>query len=245
MSDLRRGRSGAARLSAIGSNPSSPERLAAEVREALLGQRARAGRGEELLRGAETRAVVDALAAGGHPADADQRHAARVHRLRRARIDGRATTPICSIVGRATLTPPALCWRHSATPTTVHCSDLFSQFEVQKIDRFGVAHAFDVHWRISTQPVFADVLDLRRAARSRGAGACARLGRPLAPRGGRRAAAGVRASGDASPQRQSGCCGSTTSHLLASRLAPKRFLRVRALARERNSRRRFARTSCA
>jgi hypothetical protein len=42
--------------------------------------------------------------------------------------------------------------------TTVHCSDLFSQFEVQKEGRFGVTHVFDVHWKISTQPVFADML---------------------------------------------------------------------------------------
>jgi hypothetical protein len=41
---------------------------------------------------------------------------------------------------------------------TVHCSDLFSQFEMQKEDEFGVRHVFDVHWKISTQPVFAEVL---------------------------------------------------------------------------------------
>jgi Uncharacterised nucleotidyltransferase len=41
---------------------------------------------------------------------------------------------------------------------TVHCSDLFSQFEVQKEGRFGVVHVFDVHWKISTQPVFDKVL---------------------------------------------------------------------------------------
>lgn len=41
---------------------------------------------------------------------------------------------------------------------TVHCNDLFSQFEVQKHDRFGVAHVLDVHWKISTQPVFAGAL---------------------------------------------------------------------------------------
>jgi hypothetical protein len=38
--------------------------------------------------------------------------------------------------------------------TTLHCSDLFSQFEVQKDDEFGAVHVFDVHWKISTQPVF-------------------------------------------------------------------------------------------
>jgi hypothetical protein len=42
--------------------------------------------------------------------------------------------------------------------TTVHCSDLFSQFEVQKEGRFGVTHVFDVHWKISTQRVFEHLL---------------------------------------------------------------------------------------
>ena len=41
---------------------------------------------------------------------------------------------------------------------TVQCHDLFSQFEMQKVDGFGVCHAFDVHWKISTQPVFERVL---------------------------------------------------------------------------------------
>jgi hypothetical protein len=41
---------------------------------------------------------------------------------------------------------------------TVHCSDLFSQFEAQKLDRFGVQHVFDVHWKISSQSVFEDML---------------------------------------------------------------------------------------
>jgi hypothetical protein len=42
--------------------------------------------------------------------------------------------------------------------TTVYCSDLFSQFEVQKTDRFNLTHVFDVHWKISTQPVFETLL---------------------------------------------------------------------------------------
>jgi hypothetical protein len=41
---------------------------------------------------------------------------------------------------------------------SVQCHDLLSQFEVQKRDPFGVVHAFDVHWSISTQPVFAELL---------------------------------------------------------------------------------------
>ncbi len=35
---------------------------------------------------------------------------------------------------------------------------LFCQFQMVKHDHFGIAHVFDVHWKISTQSVFADVL---------------------------------------------------------------------------------------
>jgi hypothetical protein len=35
---------------------------------------------------------------------------------------------------------------------------LFGQLRLEKTDRLGVAHALDVHWRISSQSVFADVL---------------------------------------------------------------------------------------
>jgi hypothetical protein len=39
-----------------------------------------------------------------------------------------------------------------------YCDDLFSQFEMIKTDAFGVTHVVDVHWKISTQAVFADAL---------------------------------------------------------------------------------------
>ena len=44
--------------------------------------------------------------------------------------------------------------------TTVYCDGelLFGQFEVARDDEFGVRHAFDFHWKISTQTVFADML---------------------------------------------------------------------------------------
>ena len=35
---------------------------------------------------------------------------------------------------------------------------VFCQFEMSKSDRFGVNHAFDFHWKISTQSLFADLL---------------------------------------------------------------------------------------
>ena len=34
---------------------------------------------------------------------------------------------------------------------------LFCQFQMLKRDRFGIEHAFDFHWKISTQTMFADV----------------------------------------------------------------------------------------
>jgi Uncharacterised nucleotidyltransferase len=41
---------------------------------------------------------------------------------------------------------------------------LFCQFQMTRDDRFGIAHVFDVHWKISTQTVFADVLTYEELA---------------------------------------------------------------------------------
>jgi len=42
---------------------------------------------------------------------------------------------------------------------------LFCQFEMGRTDAFGVVHAFDVHWKISTQAVFADLFGYDELAR--------------------------------------------------------------------------------
>ena len=123
--------------------------------DALL-ETARVQIAEELLRGNETRAVLDVLSRAG---------------VRPILIKG---TPLAYALYDApslrTRDDTDLLIAESDVPAarrvmasfgyvaTVHCSELFSQFEVQKVDEFGVCHAFDVHWRISTQPVFADVL---------------------------------------------------------------------------------------
>ncbi len=123
---------------------------------AALSQRARAHAVEELLRGAETRTVVEALARArvrpilikGTPL------AYTVYDTPALRPRSDTDLLIAAIdidVAREALTSLGYVM-------TVHCSDLFSQFEVQKTDRFGVQHAFDVHWSISTQPVFAGLL---------------------------------------------------------------------------------------
>jgi hypothetical protein len=35
---------------------------------------------------------------------------------------------------------------------------VFSQFQMARVDGFGTCHVFDIHWRISTQTLFADLL---------------------------------------------------------------------------------------
>jgi hypothetical protein len=35
---------------------------------------------------------------------------------------------------------------------------IFCQFQMARTDAFGISHVFDVHWRISTQTLFADFL---------------------------------------------------------------------------------------
>lgn len=50
---------------------------------------------------------------------------------------------------------------YSATP---YCDEVFSQFELARIDAYGVDHAFDFHWKISTQSTFADLLEYDQLA---------------------------------------------------------------------------------
>ena len=128
-----------------------------------LAVKARTVTGEELLRGAEIRAVIEALATAGirallikgtplaysvYPTPAARPRDDTDLMITVAHVD--AARGVMASLGYI---------------ETVHCSDLFSQFEVQKRDRFGVVHAFDVHWKISTQPVFADVLSHREMLR--------------------------------------------------------------------------------
>jgi hypothetical protein len=112
--------------------------------------------GEELLRGAETRVVIDALTAAGvspilikgTPLAYTVYDAPHL----RPREDTDVLISAADVdAARRVLTSLG----YSATP---YCGDLFSQFEMQKVDRYGVCHVFDVHWKISTQPVFEGVL---------------------------------------------------------------------------------------
>ena len=121
-----------------------------------LAELARARSAMESVRGNETRAVLDGLAFRG---------------ITPILIKGASLaytiydTPACRaredtdlFVREADVEAARQTMAELGYTATVQCSDLFAQFEVQKVDRFGLVHAFDFHWRISTQPVFQSVL---------------------------------------------------------------------------------------
>jgi Uncharacterised nucleotidyltransferase len=121
-----------------------------------LAVKARAATGQELLRGVEIRAVIEALATAGIRAllikGTPLAYSVYPTPAARPRDDTDLMIPAAHVdAARGVMASLGY-------TDTVYCSDLFSQFEVQKRDRFGVVHAFDVHWKISTQPVFADAL---------------------------------------------------------------------------------------
>ena len=139
------------RLAESGADSCWPSGLVAE-----LGARARAEAATELLRAGEIQAVLAALAASG---------------IRPVLLKGTALAytiyPSPSARQRndtdLLIAPEDVATARDVLSSlgytfAIHCSDLFSQFEAQKIDRFGVLHVFDVHWSISTQPVFERVL---------------------------------------------------------------------------------------
>lgn len=129
----------------------------AELREELA-RRVRAVVATELLRQRETATVLDALGARG---------------IEPILLKGTALA--YSIYRAPSLRPRRdndLLIRREQVDATRHVMDslgytatnysegelLFRQFEFGKQDAFGVGHAFDFHWQVSTQTAFADLL---------------------------------------------------------------------------------------
>ena len=123
------------------------ETLAARARELAI---------EESLRGAETTTVLTALADAGVGPILIKGTALAYGWYDAPVCRPRSDTDLLIAAADVDLARQTLIGR-GYTPT-LSCQDLFSQFEVQKTDAFGVLHAFDVHWKVSTQPIFADVL---------------------------------------------------------------------------------------
>lgn len=135
----------------------------AEVREAMA-TAARAQTAAELLRQRQLIAALDALAAEGiHPVVL--KGTALAHSLyespaARPRVDTDLLVrrdqveQVRRVLGRSGYARPTLCDGEL----------LFCQFSLKQTDEFGMVHALDVHWKISTQSVFAGVLPFDEVA---------------------------------------------------------------------------------
>ena len=123
---------------------------------AVLAERARLQVGEELLRAAEVRVVLDALAHAGVVPILIKGTPLAYSVYEAPALRPRDDTDL--VIARADIEAARRALGSLGYTATASCHDLFSQFEMQKADRFGLVHAFDVHWKISTQPVFEHVL---------------------------------------------------------------------------------------
>jgi hypothetical protein len=127
------------------------------VRDALA-REARAATAQELLRRREVVTVLDALGARDvHPILLKGTPLAyTVYEAPSLRL--RSDTDL--LVQRAqTETVRSVMAAIGYAATNFSDGDfLFRQFELRKDDAFGVTHAFDIHWTISTESVFSDFL---------------------------------------------------------------------------------------
>jgi hypothetical protein len=123
-----------------------------------LAKETRAQTARELLREKELLSVLNGLAAEGinpiilkgtalayslYDSPASRPRIDTDVLIRRNQVDA-----VRSTMARSGYTAPAYC----------DGDLLFCQFPLEKTDEFGLTHTFDFHWKISTQPVFADVL---------------------------------------------------------------------------------------
>jgi hypothetical protein len=123
-----------------------------------LARRARHHVARELLRRREIASVLDALAAHGVEAILFKGAA-----LAYTVYDAPALRPRCDtdlLIRRDQVDTIRRTMRTLGYVATPLCDGelLFCQFELAKRDQFNVDHAFDFHWKVSTQPAFANVL---------------------------------------------------------------------------------------
>lgn len=136
-------------------NVSSDRGWPAEVRDALAGL-ARAETAREMVRCAAITAAVDALATAGVRSIVFKGTALAYTVYETPTERPRLDTDILIDVADRQVTRSVLeALGYTAPPC---CDDVFSQFQMERTDEFGLRHVIDVHWRISTQQLFADVL---------------------------------------------------------------------------------------
>ena len=127
----------------------------AEIRDTLAGL-ARAATAREMVRCADITRVIAALAAAGvRPiVFKGTAFAYSVYGtpIERPRLD---TDILIDDADRDVTRRVLESLEYTAPP---YCEDLFFQFQMERTDGFGLRHVIDVHWKISTQRMFADVL---------------------------------------------------------------------------------------
>ena len=132
-----------------------------EVRSELA-RIARESAATEMVRRREIAAVLEALGACGVRAIVIKgtalAYSVYADPIARPRLD----TDLFIDASDMTAARAALAARGYTAPP--YCDTLMSQFQMVKTDGIGVAHVFDVHWKISTQPVFADAVTYAEAA---------------------------------------------------------------------------------
>jgi len=123
-----------------------------------VADRARADAAVELLSARETTSILGRLAAAGVKPILIKGTPLAYSVYPRPSARPRADTDL--LVPRDQIEPARAVLAAAGYSATVYCDGelLFRQFEVQKVDGFGVTHAIDVHWNISTQTLFANVL---------------------------------------------------------------------------------------
>ena len=126
-----------------------------EIRDTLAGL-ARAETAREMVRCAEVTRAIDALtAAGVRPVlfkGAALAYTVYQTPAERPRLD---TDILIDAADRDVARHVLEGLGYAAPP---YCDDLLSQLQMEKTDAFGLPHVIDVHWKISTQRVFEDVL---------------------------------------------------------------------------------------
>lgn len=139
-----------------------------EVRE-VLAAKARERAATELLRQREAAAVLAALAAEGVDPIVLKGTALAYSVYPSPASRPRVDTDVLIRLGDVPLVRRAMARIGYIAP--LHCDGdlLFCQFPLKRTDEFGLVHTFDVHWRISTQSVFAEVMtfdEIAAAARA-------------------------------------------------------------------------------
>lgn len=141
------------RLIRSGGTNDWPDRVNTE-----LDRRARLATARELVRVREIRTILDALAAHGIVPILLKGAALAQLVYDSPSLRPRLDTDFLFAREHVAIVRRVFTDRGYVQPPMADGELVFCQFQMVNTDAFGIAHVFDVHWKISTQTVFADLL---------------------------------------------------------------------------------------